>query len=282
MKNIYSISELARFFGISAQTLRHYDKIGLLKPSFCKESNKYRLYGREEIHKLYLIKELKKMGLSLEDIKAYCETKNLTFLEKLLRENNALLSKKIEHLNQIKTSTEEYLKKIERTHLHYGESCYYRQLPERSAYLVNLEFRIRDLETYVDILNASFMAQREQEDSPGRSKILLTMSGSNLEQCRYTIYNGIGYFYSRKFKGAHSWTFPAGLYAVTYHFGAYDTIHKAYKRLHADVIEKGFSIAGDAVEVSIVDTAFTDSPQKFITEIQIPVEHYTGDKVSMR
>ena len=33
MQEKYTVSELARLFGISNQTLRYYDKIGLFKPA---------------------------------------------------------------------------------------------------------------------------------------------------------------------------------------------------------------------------------------------------------
>ena len=37
MKDKYTISELSRFFNISDQTLRYYDKIGLYCPAYIDE-----------------------------------------------------------------------------------------------------------------------------------------------------------------------------------------------------------------------------------------------------
>ena len=50
----YGISQLARDSGISTRTLRHYDAIGLLSPSFTA-TNGYRFYGQPEVLRLQRI-----------------------------------------------------------------------------------------------------------------------------------------------------------------------------------------------------------------------------------
>ncbi|MGL3804998.1 MerR family transcriptional regulator [Paeniglutamicibacter sp. R2-26] len=63
----YGISQLARDSGITTRTLRHYDAIGLLAPSFTA-ANGYRFYGPPEVLRLQRILLLKELGLSLETI----------------------------------------------------------------------------------------------------------------------------------------------------------------------------------------------------------------------
>ena len=41
---MYGIKKLADLTGVSARTLRYYDKIGLLKPAFTNDAG-YRFYG---------------------------------------------------------------------------------------------------------------------------------------------------------------------------------------------------------------------------------------------
>ncbi len=43
MRDMFLIGELAKLFNISTDTLRYYDKIGLLKPKYDKD-NGYRYY----------------------------------------------------------------------------------------------------------------------------------------------------------------------------------------------------------------------------------------------
>jgi DNA-binding transcriptional MerR regulator len=63
------IGELARRTGLTVRTLHHYDDIGLLKPATRGESG-YRLYGREDIARLYRIQALRRLDVSLADIAA--------------------------------------------------------------------------------------------------------------------------------------------------------------------------------------------------------------------
>jgi DNA-binding transcriptional MerR regulator len=68
MSKYFSIGEVASLYNLSVQTLRHYDKLGLLKPSLVKDSG-YRYYSLEQFYKLDLIRFYKKLGLSLLEIK---------------------------------------------------------------------------------------------------------------------------------------------------------------------------------------------------------------------
>lgn len=71
MSEMYTISEIADFFNVSSQTLRYYDRIGLMKPDIVDPKTGYRYYSEEQMDSLYLIKSLKSMGLTLEDIRNY-------------------------------------------------------------------------------------------------------------------------------------------------------------------------------------------------------------------
>ena len=44
----YSIGQAAQMLGVSVRTLRHYDRIGLVKPALVGD-NGYRYYDREEL-----------------------------------------------------------------------------------------------------------------------------------------------------------------------------------------------------------------------------------------
>mgnify|MGYP001625390320 FL=1 len=69
MKKFFSIGETAKIVGLTSETLRHYDRIGLVKPCKADEWTGYRYYSRQEIVKLDTIKKLRCMDLSLDEIK---------------------------------------------------------------------------------------------------------------------------------------------------------------------------------------------------------------------
>ena len=65
----YTIGELAGATGLTVRTLHHYDSIGLLRPSDRSPSG-YRLYGSQDVERLYRILALRQLGFSLKDIDA--------------------------------------------------------------------------------------------------------------------------------------------------------------------------------------------------------------------
>lgn len=68
MERRFSISEAARMAGMTSETLRHYDRIGLVKPSYTDESTGYRYYSPREIVRLSAVQALRLMDLSLGEI----------------------------------------------------------------------------------------------------------------------------------------------------------------------------------------------------------------------
>src|SRR5699024_1918860 len=63
----YSISELAKQFGITTRTIRYYEELGLLHPK--RSEGGQRIFSRREITRLRLIFRGKKYGFSLEEIR---------------------------------------------------------------------------------------------------------------------------------------------------------------------------------------------------------------------
>lgn len=65
----YYIQELAKMAGITTKTLRHYDRIGLLRASR-DVANTYRVYGEVEVDRLQQILLFREMGMPLNEIAA--------------------------------------------------------------------------------------------------------------------------------------------------------------------------------------------------------------------
>ena len=61
------IGELAERTGLSLRTIRHYDEIGLLKPSGRTEGG-FRLYSTDDLSRVMLIRRMKPLGFPLEDM----------------------------------------------------------------------------------------------------------------------------------------------------------------------------------------------------------------------
>ncbi|KQZ06599.1 MerR family transcriptional regulator [Microbacterium sp. MEC084] len=61
------IGELAERAELSLRTIRHYDEIGLLKPS-ARTDGGFRLYTERDLARLLLIRRMKPLGYSLEQM----------------------------------------------------------------------------------------------------------------------------------------------------------------------------------------------------------------------
>ena len=94
----YYVKEIADYYGISAQTVRLYDKKGLL-PSDKNELNGYRIYTREDIVTMDYICRLKKMHFSLEDIRKIMNEEPLEEAERMFVKQEAKLAAEVEELH---------------------------------------------------------------------------------------------------------------------------------------------------------------------------------------
>ncbi len=85
MENFFSISEAAKMANMTSETLRHYDRIGLVKASRRDEASKYRYYTKEDIVRLHTIRALQQMDLSLHEIKCILEYDDLQMVVDFLK-----------------------------------------------------------------------------------------------------------------------------------------------------------------------------------------------------
>jgi len=91
---MYTIGKVATLAGISADTLRYYEKEGLITPA-SKTAAGYRLYTDESLRRIRFIKHAQRCGFTLSDIQelltlkqtdnACCEDVRSLAIEKKLR-----------------------------------------------------------------------------------------------------------------------------------------------------------------------------------------------------
>ena len=64
------IGKVASLYGITVQTLRHYDKIGLFRPEVTNPETGYRYYSLEQLRHLEYILFLRRLQFSLPEIQS--------------------------------------------------------------------------------------------------------------------------------------------------------------------------------------------------------------------
>lgn len=65
---------------------------------------------------------------------------------------------------------------------------------------------------------------------------------------------------------------PAGLYAVIYYKGSYESIVDFYKGFMRKIKEQGFTICGDAYEEYLLNILATQNSRNFVTKISVAVK----------
>lgn len=96
----FTVGELADLAGVSPRTIRYYDKKGLLCP-VAYSDNQYRQYDKSSLLQLQQILMLKYIGFSLEEIIQIFQDQKEMSLAELLAEQERMLLKKREQLNQV-------------------------------------------------------------------------------------------------------------------------------------------------------------------------------------
>ena len=115
---MYAISEMASLFNVSRQTLIYYDKIGLFCPAYTDPDNGYRYYSASQLDYLDTICILKKIGFSLDEIKAHMQNYTIDHSILALRKQLAAIERQIEELQMIKCRVEHRCSTLE----HAGSS----------------------------------------------------------------------------------------------------------------------------------------------------------------
>src|SRR5258708_14361847 len=80
------IGEFARLSQVSMKTLRHYDTLGLLRPTHIDPENGYRLYDIQQVADMMRIQALKDCVFALEEIAQLLQTHDVSSIEALLNQ----------------------------------------------------------------------------------------------------------------------------------------------------------------------------------------------------
>ena len=73
---MYKIGELSKIVDIPIKTLRYYDEVGILPPAHIDQFTGYRYYDDESILNIEMIKSLKSVNFTLQEIKEYMINKD--------------------------------------------------------------------------------------------------------------------------------------------------------------------------------------------------------------
>lgn len=112
MKEFFSISETAKIVNMTPETLRHYDRINLVKPGKVDKWTGYRYYSMQDIVVLNTIRALRCMDLTLAEIKEILSYDDFSKIVSTLKQAEKNADEKIAELLYAKN-------KIQRARVYY-------------------------------------------------------------------------------------------------------------------------------------------------------------------
>lgn len=264
MATYFTIGEISKFFNISLKTLRYYDEIGLLKPAYVNEENRYRYYSIEQFVIIDLIKQFKATGMSLDIIKGILGSKNsMEFILENIKTQSNKLEDKIQELTTIKNYLDDLDKEISQN-IEYGlEKVFIIHNKERkyinydviSSNIQELDLNLRDV-----------ILDLEKKGDEVYIKLGCTVSYEDLKNNQKVVYKGFKAFTKKNYNISY---LPEGDYiTIIFEGGLYESI-KYYNILLDYIKENNIKVVGDFNETWILSKMDENLKEKSLVKIDI-------------
>jgi len=261
---------------ITVQTLRHYDKIDLLKPLYVDEETGYRYYDIKQSAILDMIQYMKSLGMSLEQIRRQFERKDIEGIRDILRKQSRNIDEEIRKLHQMKRGVEACIRSYDR-YLRMPEEgiITLETIPARKVFCYDGKINIYDhgLDTYEYILR-ELKKQVIIRDLP---MVYFCNVGSILRKemidAGRFVSSEIFVFVDDDFEDQEGIEMiPEGNYVCTY-FHSFWREKESAEALFRYIDEKGYQIVGDYVcEVVVELPIFDNNERNMYVRLQIPID----------
>ena len=108
MKQYFKIGEISKLYNIGVDSIRYYEEIGLIQPERFKSG--YRHYSIHDIWRLNVIRDLRSIGFTMEQIRDIYQTHTTASSLKLLEEEPAAIKKQMLLLQKLQKNVAQRLK----------------------------------------------------------------------------------------------------------------------------------------------------------------------------
>lgn len=264
---MFTIGQFSRLTHLTSKALRHYEKIGLLKPAIVQAGNQYRYYSSTQMDLAERIVLLKDLGVPLAQIREMValEANNEAFDEQLENHRQRLLAEMVNcNRRLLKLAWWRNERGVCKVNEKESYHVYIHDIPE---ILVCAERSIMD--NYTVQLPARLNAMLEQIQARGSyvagPPIILYYDTSfnpsqvDLECCWPVADPALA-----------NRSLPAIRTAKLVYIGPYEAMEKAYAAIYSWINENGYQALAPMREVSVSDPAVTP-PDQLITEICVPI-----------
>lgn len=272
-KDTFKIGELSKLFDIGVDSIRYYEKVGILHP-VRNDDNNYRMYTIDDVRRLALIRELLGLSFSTDQIRRYDMDRNVSSTTKLLQTELKVVDSEIAKLYETRASIQNRLDTI--TSMSSSatqddlESVIIKEFPDRNCVMVTDDNLPDD---YVSYYVVKYMQRHHTKiDTIGACDCYtLDIPGSNPKSLYYRTKN---VFFSAPYLSPDecNYVLPAGKYLSLTYRGALTKTKELLPQLYTYAKDHQLEITGDPVEMCHIDDYETNNEREYIIELQLMVK----------
>ena len=135
-QELFQIGDVAKLFHISVGSLRHYEKIGLVKPELIDENTGYRYYSTRQFECLNTIRYLRVLDMPLPQIADFLKNRNIEKIQEMLCQQKETVIEKQKELKNIEKKIQNRLEQLQDALSSEKESIRVKKIsPRRIAWL---------------------------------------------------------------------------------------------------------------------------------------------------
>lgn len=266
VKDYYKINEISKLYGIGVDSLRYYERIGVLKPR--RDVNGYRLYSLKDIYKLNIIRDLRQLDFSMRQIKEYLDYQSIDNTLALLQNEQGLIQKRLENLRAAKLSIQSRIDNLKNLSNMTTGVFAVKTFPDRLCLQLNAEIT-RDEEADFAIKKLHRRHESKVHDL-GNQLIGAFPSMEDLKKGVHGVFRSVFFILEQKTKEC-DFILPEGQYLSLLYRGDYRQSPERIREVLSCAKEKGRRILGDPFELYHIDNRYTIWEEEFLTEIQVRV-----------
>lgn len=263
MKKYFKIGEISKMYHIGTDSLRYYEKIGILKPK--RGENQYRLYRTEDIWRLNVIRELRELGFTMEQIGGYLRDHTADKARELLEDELRMIEERQKQLGALKKNVEERVRVLAECKAKETGKVKLCKLPDRRCHYIGEGYQ-KDEE--MDVLIKRLLNRNvETLYIIGSNRIGSVILAENARNGRCREYSGV---FMIDEEG--DTVIPGGDYLSLVYRGNCGQNYDLLPELLRYAKENGYRMASDVYEILWVDIHVSEKVEEHITELQFRVE----------
>lgn len=259
MEKMFRIGEISRLYHIGADSLRYYEKLGVITPH--RSESGYRLYSVQDIWRLNVIRELLSLGFHMNDIKEYLNCHTLSSTIELLEKEQTAIQDEIARLRQLQKNVEKRMHTILSAQQAPVGEIVLEQQPPRRCFTIAQGY---EEEHEMDVLIQQLLNKdKERFYVIGNNQIgtVVKLQDDSLSYESVFIMDEAG-----------PTAIPAGPYLSVRYRGDYGQSLDWGRQLLRYAAQHGFAPAGPLLELLWIDVHATSRVEEQVTELQLLVK----------